>query len=205
MIKGLGLGMLREVRLVATVCAGLALFAACDESSPESVVPASGAVPVADDTSSGTAAAPTTERAKTSYRPVGPEGEALGELVVLGPPGGVGSLRTFQFANGGVIELELLSGLDVSKPIGSQPAAAALGLTVQALQNGGDPKVYLLKVLSETPPAGAANLCGDKPAPFAVVRQPESETDKTLTLVMVAGAVDDPSAAPCHKSVYVSG
>lgn len=199
------IGFRRLFKVVAWPASALALLTACDEGT-------GGVAPVISDTMPSAASpAPTeappssVERTKALFKPIGADERGLGELTVLGPIGGVGNGRTFQFAGGTILELELMGSVDVAKPIGAQPAAAVLGLTESALNNGGNPSVYLLKVISEQPPEGSARLCGETSTPFAVVRQPETASDNTLTLVMLAGALDDGNTQSCYRAEYVAG
>jgi hypothetical protein len=182
-------------RVTGIVALTALALAACDQGAPPDVQ--------VTEPTAAVAPAPA-ERPKSQYLPMGAEAQAQGLLTIELPPGGVGSGRTFTFGNGLVLEAELVGTADITKPIGDMPMAAALGVSEQALKNNGDPKTYLLQVKSETPSVGAAKACGESSPTHAVIRQLETEEDKTLTIVLVSAIPGETGAKVCRKVVYTA-
>ncbi|RYD86007.1 MAG: hypothetical protein EOP84_00505 [Verrucomicrobiaceae bacterium] len=187
------------VRLSFAALAVLALTAGCDDAVQETVVPSSAATTLAADSAP---TPPRIERPTNLYTAVGPEAEAFGLLSVILPPGGVGGGRTFSFGGGEVLETELVGIADIAKQIGGTPMADALGLTQEALHNGGDPRTYLLKVNSEVSPSGGAKPCGSASPAYLLTRQLDTPADRTVTLVILTAAPGEPTASVCKKLVY---
>ncbi len=177
----------------------VAFAAACDEPVEETVVPPSPSTTMAADSAP---TPPPAERPTMLYVAVGPEAEALGLLSVILPPGGVGGGRTFSFGVGEVIEAELVGVADITKPVGSESMPHALGLTQEALQNGGDPRTYLLKVKSEVAPPDGVRPCGAVPPAYLLTRQLDTPADRTMTLLILTGAPGEPTATVCKKLAY---
>lgn len=170
--------------------------AAVDKSPPAAEVPPPASAPPAE-------AAPV-ERVAFSYVPLGADAEALGSLKVMLPPGNEGSGRSLVFGDGSIIEATLLSAADISLPVGETSMADAIGVTQAALENGGNPKVYMLSVQSETVGSGAA-ACGDRPLTALLLRQPETEMDKTVTFVYLTALPTDPAVEICKRNVFTPG
>lgn len=199
--SGTGSSMLRTRAALLTI-AVLSIAVACDDAGPETVVPPSEPVPVAAD--SKPTPPPPAERPTSVYAAIGPDAEAFGLLSVMLPPGGVGEGRTFSFGAGEVLETELVGVADITKQIGAASMAEALGVTQEALKNGGDPRTYLLKVNSEVPPIGGAKACGETSPAYVLTRQLDIPTDRTVTLVMLTAAPGEPAGSVCKKLVYTA-
>lgn len=147
---------------------------------------------------------PPVERPTSFYAAFGADAEAWGLLSILLPPDGVGGGRTFSFGSGATFETELEGVADITKPIGSSSMATALGVTETALQNGGDPRTYLLKVLSEKHAADGANTCGDVATGYIISRQLDTATDRSVTLLMLSAKPGEPNSTVCKKLVYLA-
>lgn len=191
------------IRAYATWAAGAVAavtLGACNEQGP-APTPSLTAAPTTAPEAAPTVAA---ERARLVYLPLGAESTEFGPLTVLLPPGNVGSGRTYNFGNGAVLEAELLAVADVTKTVGNQSMAAALGLTDAALSNNGDPRTYLLKVNTETTAPGGAKMCGDAATAFLLFRQLDTPADRTMTIAMLTAEPGAEGARVCKKLVYTA-
>lgn len=144
------------------------------------------------------------ERVAFVYEPLGPVAESYGRLSILLPPGNEGPGRTLSFGNGALIETTLLSGADITLPVGEVAMNEAIGVTQDALENGGTPHVYMLSVQSEET-GDAESACGARPLGALLLRQPESEMDKSVTLVLLTALPTDPAVEICKRAVFLPG
>jgi hypothetical protein len=134
--------------------------------------------------------------------PIGVDAEAFGILKVVLPPGGAGPERTLSFANGHLFETRLLGSVDITKPVGDVPMASALGISQEALANGGDPKTFLMEVSSEGPVADGGSICTTDPPKYVLLRQLDTAADPTSTFLFLTGQPGDGAASICRKLVY---
>jgi|GEM_PF-4970761 len=173
--------------LLVVACGG------ADAPAPAELVPPAGV----------TEAAPV-ERVAYVYEPLGPVAEAYGTLSIMLPPGNEGPGRTLSFSKGALIETTLLSGADITLPVGEVAMNEAVGVTQAALENGGAPHVYMLSVQSEEA-GGGEPACGARPLAALLLRQPESETDKSVTIVFLTALPTDPAVEICKRAVFLPG
>lgn len=138
------------------------------------------------------------------FDPLGPQATAFGVLTSEAPDGGATGNRVLKFANGYAVGTVMESAADITKPVGGKPMADAFGLTPAALENGGKPATYQLAITAETPPAGGQKICGEKKLTAALLRQPDTPTDKTMTLVFLTARPGEPAAEVCTRLVYTS-
>jgi len=175
------------------------LLAACGAADmPEPV-----SEPVVQQEAPAASAEAPVERVSFTYEPMGEVAEAYGALSIMLPVGNEGPGRTLVFGNGAQIETTLLSSADIALPLGQVAMSEAIGVTQTALENDGAPKVYMLSVQSEIPGAGDA-ACGTRPLSALLLRQPESPTDQTVTIVFLTALPTDPAVEICKRAVFMT-
>lgn len=143
-------------------------------------------------------------RGRLSYSPIG-AGDALGKvdmLLSVQPDGG--SDRTFEFGNGLVVEAMLLKAAEIDLPVGDASMADALGVSIDALANGGDPQVYLFRVDGEKPASDGLRLCEQGAATHILFRQIATDADKTMTFLPVTAMPGEAGAQACKRRVFMS-
>lgn len=187
---------------IATMALAL-LAAACDEV-PTTTVATDTPAPAPSAAPAETAPPPVVERGRLPYAPVG-EPDALGKVdMLLSAQAGGGSDRTFEFGNGLTVDAILMKQADIQLSIGDTSMADALGVSRDALANGGDPKVYLFQVVSEKPAADGLRLCEQGTATHVLFRQIATDTDKTMTFLPLTAAPGEAGAQACERRVFMS-